>query len=1089
MAALSNKERVGRGFEVLSSGLQPFVDFHMGRSMGADWPEQVARQFGQSEYSVEDPAFQLRVMTDRWNDVFRNQLPRSARTLVFELRDTRNAWAHARQFKAQDAFRALDSMSLLLEHVDAQEVVAVRELQNEVGQELYERTSRAESERGSNVVDASPKGLKPWREVILPHPDVAEGRFNVAEFAADLEQVRKREGALEYSDPVRFFERTYLTAGLEDLLQGALQRVIGDGGQPVINCQTNFGGGKTHSLIALYHLFSGLSLDELPTEIHELVRESGVDAVPEVPRAVVVGNRFGAGESHSKQDGTEINTIWGEIAYQLGGTEGYAIVAEADRSRTNPGAKIGVLLRKYAPCIVLIDEWVAYARELYARDDLPGGTFDTQFGFAQALTEEVRATPNALFVVSIPASEQIDGSSDGPSDLEIGGAGGREALQRLTHVVARQAEHWQPATGDESFEIVRRRLFQAYDEDAARARDETAEAFGELYRGNRADFPSEVSDLRYVDRIKAAYPIHPELFDFLYREWSTVDRFQRTRGVLRLMASVIHSLWTSEDRSPLILPASVPLSDARVNSELTSKLDDHWRPVIDADIDGPESRAWRIDQQTPHLQRHHATRRVARSIFLGSAPTIRAANRGVEADHIRLASIFPGEPTGFVADALHRLSDQAPYLYVDRNRYWFDLQENVNRTARDEAERLLSGAKEDIYVEVNRRLYKKGDVGEFRGVHVAPKTGDDVQDIDEARLVILGPDSPHIAKAEASPALQLATQILDQRGSSPREYRNMLLFVAADQRRLEDLERSAADYLAWQGIVARDDELNLDTHQRKQAATKLAQADEAIDLRIAETYVWGLVPRLDDPVGQTSMDLVRINGSGSIAQRASRRFVNDGALQTQFPAVMLRNKLDNVLGRMWEDGHVSVNELWEAFAKYIYLPRLRDRTVLKRTIAEGPALTSWQSEGFGVAIDVDGKTGSYLGLAAGSHPGEMGPSAVIVKPEFALGQIETTVEPGDGGDEGGGGPTFEVESAVTRFSGSVKIDPERPNKAFSTITQEVLEHLTGLVDTDVSVELRVEALRSEGFPDDVIRTVTENARTLKFEEGSGFEEA
>ena len=176
------------------------------------------------------------------------------------------------------------------------------------------------------------------------------------------------------------------------------------------------------------------------------------------------------------------------------------------------------------------------------------------------------------------------------SDLEVGGMAGRETLKRITSVATRKAEHWQPARGDESFEIVRRRLFQPLDPANESDRDEIAESFGELYRGHKTEFPPEASDLRYVKRIKSAYPIHPEVFDRLYQDWSTVERFQRTRGVLQLMAAVIHALWSSEDKSPLILPCSIPLDNSHVNGELTGKLDDHWRPVIEADVDGRDSR-------------------------------------------------------------------------------------------------------------------------------------------------------------------------------------------------------------------------------------------------------------------------------------------------------------------------------------------------------------------------------------------------------------------------------------------------------------------------------------------------------------------
>ncbi|OWY61589.1 AAA+ family ATPase, partial [cyanobacterium TDX16] len=312
------------------------------------------------------------------------------------------------------------------------------------------------------------------------------------------------------------------------------------------------------------------------------------------------------------------------------------------------------------------------------------------------LTEAARAVEGALFVVSIPASQGTAADDEAQaSSLEVGSAAGQEALARLTNVISRQAEHWQPAKGDESFEIVRRRLFEPLAPGAQHDRDATAAAFGELYRSLRGDFPAEASEVAYEERIKTAYPIHPEVFDRLYEDWSTVDRFQRTRGVLRLMAAVINSLWESDDRSPLILPCSIPLDDGRVRGELAGKLPDYWDPVLDADVDGRDSRPAQIDREVPHLGQHHATRRVARTIFLGATPNVGAANRGVDAKTIRLGSVFAGEKPGFIADALNRLAAQAPYLYVDRDRYWFDRQQNVSRTARDDAAHLLAGDKHE----------------------------------------------------------------------------------------------------------------------------------------------------------------------------------------------------------------------------------------------------------------------------------------------------------------------------------------------------------------------------------------------------------
>lgn len=1094
--ATTNRDRVGQGFEELAKGLEPFVERHMRGADGEGWAERFVQSGPRPEagYSTSDPSFQLLVLTARWEEVFRPQLPRSLRALIFELRDTRNRWAHNESFQTSDALRALDSIRLLLEAVDADEADAVRQQQDDLGRLMYEKERSREEATGSNVLETTPKGLRPWRDVIAPHDDVAAGRFNVAEFAADLELVRRNDPKLapEYRTPTAFFERTYLTAGLRDLLTNALRRTSGHGGQPVINCQTNFGGGKTHSLIALYHLFSGISAMSLPSDVRGLV-EAEVDALPSARRAVVVGNRFGAGEIHDKSDGTRVHTIWGEIAWQLGaaadeGAQGYAVVAESDRNRTNPGDLIRSVFERYAPCLVLIDEWVAYARELYGRDDLPGGSFDTQFGFAQALTEAARAVDGVLLVVSIPASESPEPDSDEAlvSDLEVGGVAGRETLRRLTHVISRQAEHWQPAKGDESFEIVRRRLFTALEPDRVDDRDETAEAFGEWYRRQRSEFPSECSELRYVERIKAAYPVHPEVFDRLYREWSTVERFQRTRGVLRLMAAVIHALWASDDRSPLILPCSIPLDDPLVNSELTSKLDDHWRPVIDADVDGQGSRPAQIDRDVPTLGRVHATRRVARTIFLGAAPTVRSANRGLEVERVRLGSCFPNEAVALFGDALNRLADQAPHLYVDRSRYWFDLQENVNRTARDEADRLLAGTRDEVHTEIVERLRKEKGAGEFRRVHAAPWSGDDVADDPMARLVILGPEAPHIGKARESPALQAARVMLDHRGSVPRQFRNMIVFAAADQRRLEDLERATADYLAWTGIIERAgaEQLNLDDFQRKQAETMARRADEATALRLAETYQWVLVPQQPDPVGEVFLEAIRLDSQGSVAQRAARKLINEGALQVQFPPHMLRSKLDNELAALWENGHVSINDLWENFAKYIYLPRLRDIDVLIAAAEAAPALITWQADGFATADATESASGRYLGLAAGSHPGTLTGASLIVNPEFALGQLEQETagrEPGGAAEEEEPGGEHVERRAATRFRGVVRLDPSRPVKDFGRAAQEVIEHLTALVDTEVEITVEIEATNTEGLPEEVVRTVMENARTLKFD--------
>jgi predicted AAA+ superfamily ATPase len=1096
--AMSNRERVGRAFELLAAGLGPYVDRRMRTQSAAKdrWFEQVkARERG--SVSLQDSALQLKVMADHWDVVFRGELTRSDRNVVFELRDVRNKWAHNEAFTADDAYRALDSIERLLVAVDAVEAADVGRSKDELMRARYEAEARKAAPRPEVLVTAPAAGLKPWRDVIAPHDDVARGRFALAEFAADLNQVTRDEGAAEYVDPVEFFRRTYLTEGLRTLLVSAAQRLTGAGGVPVVDLQTTFGGGKTHSEIATWHLFSGTPIEGFPHEVQELVRDAGVDGdLPMVHRAAVVGTKLSPGQPSIKDDGTEVRTLWGELAWRLGGRDGYEIVADADQTATNPGDNLDRLLHRYSPCLLLIDEWVAYARQLLGAEGLPGGSFDTHFSFAQALTEAARATPAAMLVLSLPASESIDGHDGGTgSETEIGGPGGREALRRLRNVIGRMESSWRPASAEESFEIVRRRLFKPIDPEQVAHRDSTARAFGEMYRRDATEFPAECREVAYAERIKAAYPLHPELFARLYEDWSTLDRFQRTRGVLRLTAAVIHALWEGGDQSPLILPASIPLGDPAVAAELTRNLDDSWKPIIDADIDGPTALPTQLDREVPNLGRYQAARRVARTVFLGSAPTYQSPNRGLEATRVRLGCVLPGETIATFGDALSRLSGRATFLYASGGRYWYGVQPSVARIARDRAERYLTQARDEVHEEISRRLRDlQREPGEFRGVHPAPATTIDVPDQAEVRLVVLGPDRPHLARSEDSAALAAAREILDRTGSAPREHRNCLLFLAADSRRLEELEAAVADHLAWKSIddEARAAQLNLDTAQAAQAAAKRADSENTVAVRLAETYQWMLVPTQPSPADRVEWDTVRADGQGGLAVRAGRKLALEGHLYLTFPPSLLRQRLDGQLASLWEGGHVAVSVLWDVFARYLYLPRLRNLDVLLATVEAGPASLSWQHDGFATADGFDGDR--YLGLTVASHT-LVTAGTLLVRPDVAEAQLEqerrmreeTAIagKPRDGQqprewlrEKDAGEPV--PPARPHRFHGVVTLDPERLNRDFGHVAQEVVSHLTGLLGTEVEITVEIAARNADGFPDATVRNVTENAKILRF---------
>ena len=1107
--AITNHERVGKALDLLREGLGPFVEREIKdaiefRKLDAHKLRRYVDDpmLGDKPIPEWDVAGLLKLMWETWNDVFRNILGPAERGFVGELRGHRNRWAHQESFSSDDAYRALDSVGRLLAAVSAPQSDELEKVKMELLRVRFDEQSRGERRRQSSLAieTANASGLKPWREVVTPHQDVASGRYQQAEFAADLWQVHLGEGTDEYRDPLEFFRRTYLTESLKRMLVGAVRRLAGQGGDPVVQLQTNFGGGKTHSMLALYHLFSNTAPNDL-AGVESVLQEARADELATARRVVLVGNKISPGNPVTKPDGTVVRTLWGELAWQLSGKRAFARIAADDENATSPGDALRELFNEYGPCLILIDEWVAYARQLHDQSDLPAGSFETQFSFAQVLTESAKLANNCLLVISLPASDTSGSPHTRADDVEVGGQRGREALDRLRNVIGRIESSWRPASAEEGFEIVRRRLFEPFSDPAQfKDRDVVARAFADLYRGQQQEFPPACREADYEQRIKAAYPIHPEIFDRLYTDWSTLVKFQRTRGVLRLMASVIHCLWEKGDRNPLILPANIAIDDPRVQFELTRYLPDNWVPVIEKDVDGPGSLPLRIDGDVPNLGKFAACRRVARAIYLGSAPTAQAAHQGLEDRGVRLGCVMPGESPAVFGDALRRLAGAATYLYQDGPRYWYSTQPTVTKLAEDRAE-LLKSDPDKVSHELDTRLRSDlRNTGEFERVHPLPRSGQDVPDDFDARLVVLGIGEPY-SRETGSPAEAAAKAILESRGSGPRIYRNTLMFLAADKTRLQELDEGTRRYLAWQSIVDEQETLDLSPYQVRQAETQREAASSAVSARIPETYQWLLVPVQASPDASIEWSSIRLSGQDSLAARASKRLKGDELLVTGFAATLLRMELDRV--PLWRGNHVSVKQIVEDFARYPYLPRVSDPSVLLKAVGDGVGLLTWEHDTFAFADSYDDGAERYRGLRTGQVLSLAEAVGLLVKPDVARRQIddesskpaqdEAVADPQGGGATPGEDPTSEGHSPgpeeaerPTRFHGTVGLGSARVGRDASEIADEVISHLHGLVGAEVTVTLEIEAKIPSGASEDIVRTVTENARTLKFT-SQGFE--
>jgi predicted AAA+ superfamily ATPase len=1120
----NNHTQISQGFRILLSAFAPYIARELGNEFGQDWWKDavIGKLYDEQKRDLPlsgnwgrlvdslDIQRCLLLFDLHWNTVFRKKLSIDHRTWAKELVGVRNKLAHlgGEDFSDDDTWRALDTMSRLCEQIDTESAEEIRSLlrilrygsANGSTTIMEAPTAYTTAKRkNSGILNRTPlTGLPSWRDVIEPHPDVAQGRYMNAEFAADLAQVSRGEGAYEYRDPVEFFARTYVTEGMAGLLEQALRRVFGKDGEPVIQLKTAFGGGKTHSMLALYHMMRGrVSLDKIPI-VKPILQRAGVATLPKANVAVLVGTALDPTKSKrpNNMPGITINTLWGEMAAQLAESAGnlklYDYIREADKKGVSPGSEaLKNLFDACSPCLILMDEIVAYAKKIYGASGLPAGTFDNFISFIQEVTEAARASKNSLVVASIPES-----------DIEIGGEAGKIALETIEHTFGRMESIWKPVAANEGFEVVRRRLFLDCKNPAGR--DAVCAKFSKMYFENQSDFPIEAGEVEYRERMISCYPIHPEVFDRLYEDWATLDRFQRTRGVLRLMAAVIHELWMGNDMSLMIMPGSIPLDVPNVRDELTRHLSEGWNSLVDREVDGKNSIPYQKDMLTPRYGSKLAARRVARAVMLGSAPTVREQNvRGIEASRIRLGVVQPGESIADFNDALDTLQRSLAYLYTNPSgdRYWYDTRPTLRKTVEDRATQIPLS---DVEYEIETRLRGLRKEQPFAGIHVCPNSSLDVPDEQSVRLVVLRPVDEYKATNRANRALATVADILNNRGNTPRIYRNMLAFIVPDQDAMSSLKQEVKRFLAWRSIKEDSEDLGLDAAQNRETDNNLRRSNETVDARIKEAYCWLLVPYIDKSVDIKTIiwDTIRISGgSESIIAKATRKMIQNEAIITRWAPALLKMELDNLLWR--ETDSISIKKLWDYLCTYCYLPRLASENVLEEAIRTGLNSTEY----FAFASGFDGTR--YIDLKFNQYVGIVERSGYLVKADVAQKQLkeeaerrqaaatatsvqgngilDTSPNTGATGTLLNTGNTSSVfrdppESEVpknTHFYMSAQLDTTRIGRDVQKLVEEVISHLASIDRAQVEVLLELNVNAPEGIPQQIVRTVSENCRTLR----------
>jgi len=523
-----------------------------------------------------------------------------------------------------------------------------------------------------------------------------------------------------------------------------------------------------------------------------------------------------------------------------------------------------------------------------------------------------------------------------------------------------------------------------------------------------SDVPSEVMQPGYRTSMKAAYPIHPELFDRLYKDWSTLERFQRTRGVLRLMATVVYALWISGDTSPMILPASIPLDNAKVFDELANHLDDAWKPIVDADIAGQTSTANVVDSEIKILGRSMATKRAARCVFLGTAPQANlrqrdgstAPIRGIEQKRVILGSTYPGDNPAHVTDGLRRLGDLGKYMNRDQDRYWLSLQQTVAQIVQERAD---AYHEDQVFDELAAAIRQETDKGLFERVHRFPPGSIDVEDSPGIGLVIFGPDRAYSRRAKST-AEAAALEFLNKRGTNARIHKNSLVFLAPEIDRVDVLLNNVRQRMGWDYILENKESLNLDQHNIRVAESRVAQTKQAVADAIREAYKWILVPTQEPGSADIELETILMNGEGTLAQRVTKKAEAGEFVVKTFSPSLLRMQIDR-LG-LWRDKpYVPVQTVAGYFSQYVYMPKVTDPKIVVDAVWRLDEVISVELDSFAYAEGLENDR--FIGLTM-TAPTDVHQSGLLVDPRVAEEQIaqervereaEKSTEPGGHSDQ------------------------------------------------------------------------------------------
>ena len=713
----------------------------------------------------------------------------------------------------------------------------------------------------------------------------------------------------EYADPAKFFASTYPTKGIRELLRQVLARLEGTNDTAVFWLNTSFGGGKTHALIALLHAVQSPP----PDAVSEFVGKTHLPKYAKI--AVFDGQNADIANGHSVGDGIRAHTPWGEIAYRLAGKMGYKRVND-NGTGSAPGADTLKELLGDGPVLILLDELAVYLRKA-ERHRGAGKQFTA---FLTGLIKAVNETANAALVYTLAAGQEGDAYSDE----------NRRIMDELKSVSSRQATLLNPTEEGETIQILRRRLFERRDESLV---DEAVSAYRKAWELNRDKLPDVVDRPRTVDEFRAGYPLHPDVLNTLISKTSTLEDFQRVRGMLRLLGHVVHDLWVRRDK---LRPAAIhihhfDIGNEAISLELTAKLkQEAFASAINMDIACDDvkktSKAQMLDEKH-YTNLPPFTTYIARTIFMHTL-AFNTQLKGIDDRSLRYSILSPGMDVGYIDEALARFRNESLYLDDNPDRpTQFRAVPNLNQSIQH-AEQSLGDAV--LEGEIDRRIRIMFQRGKF-DPYLFPSGHEEVPD-DALKPKLVIPRYTNVSTSNPETPPDTVMDIFRSKGSvgGIRLYRNNLVFLVAYGGGVEAMYAAARRHLAMSKLAAPDSMSGFADYQKKEILDRKTLSDDKLNEAVLKCYKYAYYPIRGDILDYVVMDWKERGDQQRLigTLREKRKVRTDGDLPD------LPESLVERISAL-ERGEMSTLDFRNEFYRATALPMLIGDGVFKDGILKG----------------------------------------------------------------------------------------------------------------------------------------------------------